>query len=596
MTRPAFHVDVATTALPQNIAQPPGGIQTAGFPPHSKFASAWANWLFNYLGEWTRELDQSCIRAIDFLSDAAPQLLQGGGAGFELQLGAGLDNLLPTDGGNYIVLGRRIDLTADALADKYVTGWTLPPNATVYAHAREEIDYGGSSTGEILISTNASEVGYQAIWTGDTDGTELVSQMNLAELDLQWVQPTEMFTHLYIDDPVDEIAFSVTGSNTFAPAVYVTSVNGGAAIQADIGSSVGPAFTTTVSGADSIGVSVGMFSAPATARGILVSTDGTTLGPGIRVNNAGTDAGIVSVATGNGFAGSFTSSGGASSALNVSGGAQQAISATGSGAGAGIRAQSGGTADADGIVVTMGNTSGNALQATTAAGALDTSRALLATATGAAIAIEAIAAGNFPLTLQGDSTSPTFGELHFSGQNADPTNVFDGAMMWHNGQRQLKMSDALDGTFRGVWTSVGGRCHGYQANQVVQTTPGWNVVATADMVDSNAPKVAGRQVLLRFTCEVRNVAAGSPNVLNVRFCSPAGVAIAGSTRQGGPSIVSNTGFVMADTSQNWQRCITYTFAYTIPAAGDRTITAEVASNTAVQIVVRDACIVVEGEF
>ena len=162
--------------------QPPGGIQTAGFPAHSKFASAWANWLFNFLGGWTRELDQSCLRAIDVVtSNATALLLKGSGSGFALEENAGLSNLGLTSGGEYVILGRRVDLEETGVAAKYPTGWTLPNNSTVYGHARQETSAGGSSTGELLLSTNATEPGYLPIWRGETDGTDLTSQTSLAD-------------------------------------------------------------------------------------------------------------------------------------------------------------------------------------------------------------------------------------------------------------------------------------------------------------------------------------------------------------------------------------------------------------------------------
>ena len=120
MSRPGYHVDVATTALPAAIAQPPGGIQTAGFPAHSKFASAWANWLFNFLGAWTRELDQSCLRAIDMLSTTSPQIMNGD-VGILLPIGSGLLNLVAENGGVYVLFGRRVDLSLAGILDKYPT-------------------------------------------------------------------------------------------------------------------------------------------------------------------------------------------------------------------------------------------------------------------------------------------------------------------------------------------------------------------------------------------------------------------------------------------------------------------------------------------
>lgn len=611
MTRPDYHVDVATTALPAQIAQPPGGIQTAGFPPHSKFASAWANWLFNYCGAWSRELDQSRLAAVDVLTDLQPQLLQGSGGGFALPTGSGLLNLLPTDGGAYVVLGRRVSITAAELTAKYPTGWTLPNGSTVYAHLREETSAGGSSTGDLLISTNAVEPGYEQIWTGTTDATDLVSQATTAQTALQWTAPIDMSKRLSITDSTNETAFEVFASNTFVPGVYVHSTLGGTAIQADIGASSGTGFATSVEAAAGIaysavltdsltngaGYSALLFGAGNDAEGVTVQHAGT--GQGVRVVHTGTGNALYSEAQSTGLAAQFVG-GSNASAVTVTGGATQALNATGSGSGAGIRAASGATAGANALNAVTSNTSGFAVNASTIGGALSTARAVKATANGSAIAGEFISADNYALTVQGDTSSPQFGEMHFAGQNADPVQVFDGAMMWHTVQRQLKLSDANDGTFRGVWTSIGGHTHGQSITSFASTSGGvtWVNAGTVALTGSNGPKQANRVLEVQWRAEVQSLVAVA-NTLNVRLRDPASVVDIGF----GPGVLvartgtgsgNSAGFLLPDPSTSWQRNVELSTRYTIPAAGDRTIVAEIQTATASNIRVRDAVLTCDG--
>lgn len=596
MTRPAYHVDVATAAAPIDIVQPPSGIQTTGFPAHSKFASAWANWLFYYNGQWARELDYSRLGAVDFLSAAVPQLMKGGGDGFSLSTGSGLTGLIPDAGGVYVILGRRVDLTDAALAVKYPTGFTLPANSVVYAHAREETNYGGASAGEILISTNASEVGYQAIWTGTTDATDLVSQTQLALEAFSIVQPFEMSTHLYIDNPEDEIALFVVGANTTLPTVFVQCTTGAACVQADIGNSAGFGFTSSSGNGDGTcfyaALSAG---ANPNASGFYVTADAASTGAPIRVTNASAVTGMLVAASGNGSAATFQSTGSASSAVSMSGGATQTLNLAGSGAGMALRAFGGSTAGADAISASTSNTSGSVYVASMPPAGTSAARCYEGTATGSGVAAEFIAANGYPLRLQATGSAP---ELKFSGRSTDSTDVFDGSVLWNNVERQLKVSDASDAAYRGIWTSLGGRAHGFDCNNTATTAGGvaWVAAATAVLEDSNAPKEAGRTAILRFTCNARSVIGGAANMLHVRLRRVTPSATTLVTRAGDTPGGANDGYYMPDTSTRWQRDVSLVFQTTITGSGDHTYVAEIQTGTANNIQVRDAALVVDGLY
>ena len=236
---------------------------------------------------------------------------------------------------------------------------------------------------------------------------------------------------------------------------------------------------------------------------------------------------------------------------------------------------------------------GFALQATTGSGATSAARAVRATATNSGSAIEASATGGYALIVSGDTTAPAFGEIHFTGQNADPTDVVDGSMQWNTTERQFKVSDATDIAWRGVWTSLGGFTHGHETTvtQSAIGNPVWNVAATAVCDGSNAPKVSGRQVILRFACEVRNNAAGVQNTLNVRLKSNGSVIVT----RAGTGTGATAGYFLNGVSTDWQRSVVLVYAHTL-SSGDHTFTAEIQSALGNTLIVRDASLTVDGLY
>jgi hypothetical protein len=634
VSRPAYHVDVATTAIPAAIAQPPGGIQTAGFPAHSKFASAWANWLFNFLGGWTRELDQSCLRAVDAItSNATALLLKGSGSGFALEENAGLANLGLTSGGAYLILGRRVDLEESAVVTKYPTGWTLPNNSTVYAHARQETSAGGSSTGELLLSTNPVEAGYLPIWQGETDGTDLTSQVSLADDAAQWLLPVDFLDRVSITDTNDEVAFRVTAANTIVPAFVLNSATpGGTGIQVtpganavgvdvQLGAGSGSAFSAncTASLIDSAGIRIAA-DAASLSDGVVVTLANTTHGSGVIITTASPEPGINIVGSGvtTGYAlqttgteglnitpkslstGITTRSGssGSGSAINAilqnTSGAAVTASTT-SGGGTAVRASALGTAT--GVVATAVNNpagtfdSSGSGAALTATGAGTGAGAVVSAAVNAALVVSQTgngANGNYVAVFSPDITSPRKAAMTIIPGNADPSDPASNGDITFSSAKGLLLGEETDNTWRSAWHSLGGYAcaYGQFANR---TTPagnsGYLTVGTITTTN-NGDKIkrANSVVLLRLLFSMRTMNVSVDTLLSIRITdTTAANVVFERTGSGGGD--TSAYFVPAfATIQHpllyWVPGPAIEFPVTVPATGTRTYEVAIATPAA----------------
>lgn len=607
--RPLYHVDVATTALPQSIAQPPGGIQTAGFPPHSKFASAWANWLFNYLGVWTREIDQSRVAAIDFLSPVIPQLLQGSGSGFELPEGSGLANLMPDDGGAYVLFGRRVSMTADELAEKYPTGFTLPPSSTIYGHAREETGFGGSSVADFIISTNISEPGYSHIWTGSTNTTDLVSQATVAETSLQWTKPTEFLTGLQILDPNNETALYVQGSGVVSPVVRAQSQAGGPCFQATPYSPGGVCFYSPIGSTAATGFLSVMSNSPTSARGVHVIANTGTQGSAILVDYDGVNDAVVVNATGDGRAATFdgSTSTGAGSVVHIEGSSTTiaTLNVLGSGAAGAqsINAISSSVAGTGGMRATLGNNTGIGITGQTAAGGLAASRGMYARAFNQATGLEATASSGDAILAS--VTGTTGSAIHILGRAADSTSTNGGRIDYNTATNTITISDPAGAEQRDAWTSRGGSVIGSDSGGVLTNNNSalYTVACLLNLQGTNAPRRAGRKVLLRFSFSARSTNSTGVT-FDVRvFDQTAGVVVlenagAGNGGTAGyvlPATTWNGMTNVANVTTGWCFPVFIEVEYTIPVAGDRIFRAEFkTTNSANGVQIRNPILVPFG--
>ena len=594
MTRPAYHVDVATAAV-TNISQPAGAIQTSGFPANSKFASAYANWLFRRLGEWARDLDASGLRASHWLDPATPQLADGNGISFPI--GAGLGPLTPDDGGIYYLDGLLVDLSAAAIAAKYPGAFTFAPAATTYIHAKVDDSNGGSSYGALLASLNATEIGYTAIAAVATDATDVTSVSALVQ-----VKRYTAADQVHQGDVAMLGAVEVSGASlaVSAPSSFTNTV----------AASINSASTTLAATQAGAGFAV---DALGTGGGTTMRVRATGTGTALNVTgNANATAASISAGSGE-YALSVLGSGAASalvvvgggsgvSAVTVSagGGNSPAVSATGSGTAAAIEATSSATAGSKGLTATAGSTTSYAVNATgSATGGATGSRAVYADGQ-QGTGVEARSSAYYALMVQGDTSSPAYPAIKVVGQDADPTDTFFGGLFPHSSHNQWRYSVAGYG-YRGLLSmGPGSALYAVASNTGGTTTENAGVYSTvltclADTAEGQGfyGVAAGARVLIRVTMEARSLSAAATNVVNARLLD---LTDGGSTiaTRSGTGTGATAGFRLLTATTEWQRVIVWAVNYAPPNEGDLQVRLEIQRGTANGIAVRDPVLEIFG--
>ena len=607
VTRPAFHVDVAASAV-NNIAQPAGSIQTSGFPANSKFSSANANWLFRRLGEWGRELDAASLRAEHWLDPATPQLVAGNGVA--VPTGAGLGPLTPSDGGIYYLGGRLVDLSAAAIAAKYSGAFTFPSGTVSYLHARVDTASGGSSYGELIASINVSEPGSTAIASVATDATDVTSITSLVTNSREVGAGVAFTGDVSLQGAAEVIG---SGLTIQAPTIINSTLSSALSSSSDAidisQSGSGYALDATKSGAGTATVRVRN-----TGTGLALhviggtGTDGTYLvaGAGQRallVEGATGTTTAVFQATGAASALGINGGGAGTAALSVAagGGNTPGISSTGSGTGAAVVAASSSSANAVGLSATANSTSARAISATGSASVGATSsRAVFADGQQGA-GVEARSSAYYALLVQGDATSPTFPALHVVGQDADPGDTLFGGLVAQATMNQWRYPVAGYGYRSMLSMGTGSAYYAVASNTGGIVTENAGVFSTVLSVSAlNASGqghygAPGARVRIRAVMEARSLSAAAANTVNLRLLdmTNGGSQIALRT---GVGTGAGAGFQLLHLSTEWQRTIVWEVVYAPPNNGDLTVRLEVQRGTANGIAVRDPVLEILGTF
>lgn len=402
----------------------------------------------------------------------------------------------------------------------------------------------------------------------------------------------------------------VVPANPNSYALFVQAPPGaGFAIQATGASALGdPTIYTETTGP---GAALEAFSAGA-GTAIVVNHSGTS--DGIVVNQPGGAGDCVTITCAGSGTALLITGGPSMPAASITGGAAQpavstvsgnnasmAINAIGVGTALGVESLGGsGSAAATGIRGSAVHVDAVGVYGRSAAAASNTGAGVTAEGRGDGVGLRAIAAAFHAAIFQGDTTAPAWSAIRLIGANARPTQAPSGSLDYSTAEEQLVVGNGLDNAYRAVWTTTGGKATAVTASEngaqnVAQTagTINWVTAATCSATDGNAPKVSGRDAVLRFSCTVRNVASGGPNTVSVRLLQN-GVAIPGSTRSGVGSS-DTSGFYMPDTGLEYQRSIVYDFQFQ-PTPGDATYSAQIRATSGVDIRARDCSLTLDGLF
>lgn len=610
MSRPAYHVDVATAAA-VNISQPTGSVQTSGFPANSKFSSANANWLFRRLGEWSRELDASALRASHLLDSTEVMLVEGNGV--SVPIGAGLGPLTPDDGGVYYLGGRFVDLSAAAIAAKYAAAWTFASATTTYIHAKIETGSAGSSYGLIYLSTNLTEVGYVAIAAVTTDATDVTGVSSLAT-SRRVIAPDLTFAGEASLQGSTEIIGS--GLTISAPTVLSSTFTGSISSASTL---LGLSQAGSGYALDALGSGSGTAARiRATGTGAALEVAGGAGSTAVAISG-GTGQSALLISGGSGATAATISASGAAAGLTVNGAAfgvaaivasagggnTSAVQATGSGTAAAVVATSSSTAASIGLSATAGSTTSRAISATgSATGGATGSRAIFADGQQGA-GIEARSSAYYAALIQGDTSSPAYPALRVVAQDADPSDTLLGGLVAQSTMNQWRYPVPGYG-YRSVMSMgrAGGgsalyACNHATGTEYTENAGSWTTTITASALASDGNGYyglsAGAKVLVRVTCEARSLTAAA-NIVNMRLIDNAlGTGSPIATRSGaGPS--SSSGFELLTASTTYQRSISWVVEYTPSANGDLQIYLQIQRGTANGIRIRDLSIEILGTF
>jgi hypothetical protein len=409
----------------------------------------------------------------------------------------------------------------------------------------------------------------------------------------------------------------VRPANPHSYALFVEAPPGaGFAVQATGGSALGDA--TIISETTGTGAAFEALSATAGAS-FLSNRSGT--GHGLEVTHAGSGnavdldvsggTGGAIVALGNATATCVVITGGAGQAaiIGISGNnAPSAVGAIGTGTAIGLDATGGdGSAAATGVRGSAVHADASGVYGRSAAAASTTGTGVTAEGRGSGAGLRAIAAAFHAAIFQGDSTSPLFAAVRFMGVDARPTNATAGSLDYSNTENQIIVGDSVDNAYRGVWATTGGKVTAYTASasgaQNVAQTSGqvnWITAAVCEATGGNAPKVSGREAVLRFRCTAKCVT--SPGAggawLSVRLVDGtgggAGVPLPGALRSGTGNLSDISGYFLED-NLNWQTSVVFDFRFT-PGSGDRIYWAQIRSNQMTEIRVRDCSLTLDGLF
>lgn len=204
---------------------------------------------------------------------------------------------------------------------------------------------------------------------------------------------------------------------------------------------------------------------------------------------------------------------------------------------------------------------------------------------GNAISANNINGTGYALRLRPKSAAPTRGAVFCSGQAARPTDITRGQFTYLSTEGQWAHSEFGDfgndpgGGWRGFLSTVGGSALGYgYASLVTGAAVGtYKSAVTCNATGGNAPKLAGRQVLMTITLAARSATVGSAAKLNLRLyditADPAMAGFPLFERSG-----SNGYHLPSHAALTWSLPMSISFLVTIPAAGDRNWTLRFASD------------------
>lgn len=151
---PAFAAGVLSAS---DRAEPTGGTASNGYGAFAEVPHEDFNWLFWRGGLWAKYLDEASVHASDIHDPGTGYAYRISAAGVAATVAGGLAQQLAS-GGVYLLDGARLEVIPASVGTL-----TYADNTTNYIHIRSSADTERRNCADVLVSTNASEAGYQRV-------------------------------------------------------------------------------------------------------------------------------------------------------------------------------------------------------------------------------------------------------------------------------------------------------------------------------------------------------------------------------------------------------------------------------------------------
>jgi hypothetical protein len=553
VARPSYFPQVAISPL-GNYAQPASGVRLNGWGIGAIYSSANANWLHKSWSDWVRYHDERALTGPDALDATVVQRVSSSALNYTT--GAGLGPLTPITGGVYIVGGVRVDMTDAPTVFAGVLGQTFAPSTTNYVHIKPMPDLSGSvassTCGEILVSTNATEAGYGRVLDVVTDGSDVLTAIESANV-------------------VEGYVWGIT--QTF------DTVNAGT-LFFDRASGLGAAGSTTLSLVPGSATDQCLVATGATSVNVIEGVCSST-GAAIKGRNSSSgDAGYFQQ-TGSGLGLRITTAAGSGVALDITG--NSSADAVDIAAGAGrvaLDAQGGSGASIPAVRGTGGSATAWGGHFRTSTGASAGGVGLVGEGRGTAtVGLHGLSDNGYGLVMESDSSSPTYPAGRIVPQDADPSSgTLDGSLIWRSGTGMKQIRHCVAGSSYRSLLSFGPGSALYIAtvsNAVTSDNVGTSYVSVLTLQARDADgngfygASAGYYVLIEVEMDVRaNTAATA--ILDVKLTDET---------NGGATILERTagttalgaGYHLLVASTSWQRTVCLSTMYSPANDGDFTV-------------------------
>lgn len=322
-----------------------------------------------------------------------------------------------------------------------------------------------------------------------------------------------------------------------------------------------------------------------TQTGTGPALEGIALGTnndGVQGSGTGTGVGVVGDGGATGHGGEFT--GGASAGHGV-------VGIGGAIASAGVRGEaeaSAGSFAVEGIATHIDQAT---IIGRTFGGATSSAKAIHGLAGNDAIGVHGDAADGYGVVAESDTTTPKRAAFRLVPQDANPTTALNGDVFFKDTENRPRFR--ADGNWREYWSSISGYTHGHGADATGgRNNAAFNTEFSTTLAAPNEPSATGI-VVIKVTGRFRNQTAAL-STIQIKVRDATAAADVGTDVE---VRMSETNAAVVTSSANaYEKTISFTKQYSLPAAGARTFDLQVATLVAGGVEWADLNMEIDGVY